>query len=1367
MRTTSQEHYALETRAEALALISADAAVRRGESDRSEIGSLASSDAVDGQEAQHTGGDHAESAHAHTVRAVRLETRVDGGMSLRGHSDTTLLGGAMAETYVGPVLLMAGMSDALVAGGGMRVSMADLAVAGLVGFEEKIGSAFADGALIEAYATHFEREYGPGNHVAGFASFTGTVHVTSASGFRPLFKVASGVRNLTAGGGGGGGPEGPAAGTAQRPLPPPPPPTGRPGDAGLIGDAPEIVDISSDLGDLGDVGGDAARALDDAADYEDLDDYTEVGDIVRAVEEPDYAYADVRRSTPGHESTTGAQTPLGEYANVSVANFASEDEILAANSEALTDLLAQLEGGSEASRGTDTADVLGNLRSTAELQGYEDAQRGAILDLVGDVDNAALSDDVADSTVNRTAVILQLRDAEIEASGDAILAAFNGDDAAEAAQNDIAQLYGLARMAVGAGEDPQSALDRLAAIYRWRAENSVEAYAGQADTVADVRASIDAVFRDSGYRAGAVGTDDALDADLAGRLEDLFNTADGTAGTTDETSLLIEDATGLLDSIFDDIDDGAASAISPESTPGRDPRDLTVGEIDAYRSEGENNWIDTLSANADPPSSGDELQDDVLLRKQKLEQWDDDTIGLLEDLSSRPLGDRGSQEGLLEGLRSGEASATSGVERANAASDALAANAWLDRLSTYQLALDAVERGEDPLSALNNLGEIHRWREQEGLATYVGQAGIFEDARDDIALLFLNNGFIPSVELADDDILPRVQDLVDGIDSLRDSAHGLESSADSTATLVAERADNLVDNIRPDLIAEVEESDTYLRLNWRGQVVDAESLTDVSTDDALRALEVDNPDAADTLYSQLNRDDLLNYRIESNYEIDPNYRIESNYEIDPHYRIESNYEIDPHYRIESNYEIDPHYRIESNYEIDPHYRIESNYETDPRIYEEIDPRIYEEIDPQHYEGVSLPQRNIDDDGYDTIGPPAHHANLRGTEITVLFGDGNFPFVPPRLPEDIDVGSFADFIRVQRDELVDPLTGLPPIGAQPTDIRVRAERQAYDLALEALSRGDDPLALIDDRIRSARVRQTKGAPLIEGEVEVLADIRQAIGEYFDTVRDGTGPIYDYIPVDEARQVDQLRLHTQSLPSARLFGEEARRTPGVVVDDFVRTADARLFGLRSDVATQPGVYEDIDELDILARSTAADFNDGAVPLYSETRTGPFTSRPVLPADPSRRAPPAVLRFNSDDPNRFIALVRDAGSYDGKPVFLLTDSELEALRIGDLDLAILDVDSFQELPPDGFVLSTDLETFAAGQANLGSASDFTLSRPGEVAFERTQPRPALAATSNAVESSSDGVLVTSTYGETRGRSPILPSAGGVARPRHSAPR
>ena len=119
-------------------------------------------------------------------------------------SDTTLLGGAMAETHAGAVLLTAGMSDSLVAGRGLRATaLVDLWLAGLAGLEEKIGSAIADGALIEAYGTHFEREYGAGNHVAGFANFSGTVHTTAATGFRPLYKVASACANLNAGGGGG------------------------------------------------------------------------------------------------------------------------------------------------------------------------------------------------------------------------------------------------------------------------------------------------------------------------------------------------------------------------------------------------------------------------------------------------------------------------------------------------------------------------------------------------------------------------------------------------------------------------------------------------------------------------------------------------------------------------------------------------------------------------------------------------------------------------------------------------------------------------------------------------------------------------------------------------------------------------------------------------------------------------------------------------------------------------------------------------------------------------------------------------------------------------------------------------------------
>ena len=436
-------------------------------------------------------------------------------MSLRAHSDTTLLGGAMAETHAGPVLLMAGMSDSLVAGGGMRVSLADLSVAGLIGMEEKIGSALADGALVEAYATHFEREYGPGSHVAGFASFTGTVHLTSASGFRPLFKVASGVRNLAAGGGGGAGPEGPAGAPAPAPPPQVAPPTGRPSDGGLIGDTPEFAGIYALLGDVGDAGGDASRALGDADDL---------------------AAGDLRHL----------------------------DETIAG-------------GGAEVSRGADTADVLSDLRAAADLQGNEDARRIDILDLLDQWNELALPDEVDQHTA-----ITRLDEAKARAGANPLA---NLDAAArEVAQNEAAHLYGWARAAVEAGEDPQPLLDRLAAIYRWRAEHGVEAYPNQADAVADIRASVDAVLRDSGYR-GAVGADDALDADLLARVEDLFNSADETAAATEDLSPGIRDA-----SLFDDLDQGGARAADLDEAPTRDPRDLTLPELEAQRSDGQNNW---------------------------------------------------------------------------------------------------------------------------------------------------------------------------------------------------------------------------------------------------------------------------------------------------------------------------------------------------------------------------------------------------------------------------------------------------------------------------------------------------------------------------------------------------------------------------------------------------------------------------------------------------------------------------------------------------------------------------------------------------------------------------------------------------------
>lgn len=229
--------YAMETRAEKLQLVSAEKTVRRGESDRLEAGYGTSYDVVAGTEEVTVGGnlieevgEKAPSRNVHrgaTFRAARAETVVRGKLSVAAaKGEMTMLGGAMSETHAGAVLLLAAMSDNLLAGYGVRATVQDMWLSRLVGMEEKISTAVADGMLTELSGMHFEREYGPGNHQVGTASFTGTLHSTTATGFWPLFKVLRNVRDLTAGGGGGTGE------TA-----PPPPPTAPVSAAGVSGAA--------------------------------------------------------------------------------------------------------------------------------------------------------------------------------------------------------------------------------------------------------------------------------------------------------------------------------------------------------------------------------------------------------------------------------------------------------------------------------------------------------------------------------------------------------------------------------------------------------------------------------------------------------------------------------------------------------------------------------------------------------------------------------------------------------------------------------------------------------------------------------------------------------------------------------------------------------------------------------------------------------------------------------------------------------------------------------------------------------------------------------------------------------------------------
>ncbi len=214
------EKETLEVRAETLNIRSAGTAERRGDSDRLEIGNAAAFDVVAGEESLHVEGLLKERiARSASTQASHLKTTVNGRLTVSGRTENTLLGGAMADTQAGSVIVAAGMSDDLVLGGGARATAAvDIWLAGLIEMEEKIGTAAADGVLVEGYRTLFEREYGSGTHVTGTAVFSGALHVTVKAGFRPMMKVLRGIRNLTPGGGGGGGSAAPP--TSSPPVPP-------------------------------------------------------------------------------------------------------------------------------------------------------------------------------------------------------------------------------------------------------------------------------------------------------------------------------------------------------------------------------------------------------------------------------------------------------------------------------------------------------------------------------------------------------------------------------------------------------------------------------------------------------------------------------------------------------------------------------------------------------------------------------------------------------------------------------------------------------------------------------------------------------------------------------------------------------------------------------------------------------------------------------------------------------------------------------------------------------------------------------------------------------------------------------------------
>ena len=261
--------FALQTRAQALAIISADDAERIGEEDRIEVGYGGLSDAIVGEDRLRVGGDlHEDLKGARQLSAARVDTTIRGNATMRFKEYGTIMAGVMQEKHLKGSLLLAGMSDDLVGGGGVRLTAAvDLWAGNLIGMEEKIGTANSDGILVEAYAKMFDREFGAAVHAAGLAVLSGNVRTTTASGFWALNRVSNGVRQLNPGGGGGS-------------AAPPPSPDMPPGMVTSALPPPATIKFArvvTDLADLEDV-----RHLEELQNVAGLENAT---DVARSLEE--------------------------------------------------------------------------------------------------------------------------------------------------------------------------------------------------------------------------------------------------------------------------------------------------------------------------------------------------------------------------------------------------------------------------------------------------------------------------------------------------------------------------------------------------------------------------------------------------------------------------------------------------------------------------------------------------------------------------------------------------------------------------------------------------------------------------------------------------------------------------------------------------------------------------------------------------------------------------------------------------------------------------------------------------------------------------------------------------------------------------
>ena len=157
----------------------------------------------------------------------------------------------------------------------------------------------------------------------------------------------------------------------------------------------------------------------------------------------------------------------------------------------------------------------------------------------------------------------------------------------------------------------------------------------------------------------------------------------------------------------------------------------------------------------------------------------------------------------------------------------------------------------------------------------------------------------------------------------------------------------------------------------------------------------------------------------------------------------------------------------------------------------------------------------------------------------------------------------------------------------------------------------------------------------------------------------------------------------------------------------------------------------------------------PEVESTRPG-STGRPVVyspvtvaadgtvrVADAPVPVPVEVKTILLDDQTRLVGAVQDGGAYNSRPLFRVTPDERQALNAGNLQIRIVDGQTFEELAPSAYVLVTD----------SGSSGP----RPSR--WTRPLAPPGTASSTEALEAVPTGRVVTT---------PAPPSTSRLAAPR-----